>query len=63
MAKYKVTLYCVVGKTYEIESEDPDKAAERAYELDKNVGLDEYGYVGSDGYCVEDEKGNIVSEN
>ncbi len=63
MAKYRVTLYCEVAKTYEVESEDADMALEQAYELDKNVGLEEYEYVGTDGFCVKDEDGDIVREN
>ena len=63
MAKYKVTLYCEVAKTYEIESEDADMALEKAYELDKNVGLEEYEYVDTDGFCVTNEDGDIVREN
>ena len=63
MAKYKVTLYCEVGKTYEIESEDADKALEKARELDKNVGIEEYKYIGSNGFCVMNEDGDIVREN
>lgn len=62
MAKYKVTLYCEVAKTYEVESEDADKALEQAYELDKNVGLEEYEYVDTDGFCVKNEDGDIVME-
>lgn len=62
MAKYRVTLYCEVAKTYEVESEDADKALEQAYELDKNVGLEEYEYVDTDGFCVKDEDGDIVME-
>lgn len=63
MAKYRVTLYCEVAKTYEVESEDADMALEQAYELDKNVGLEEYEYVDTDGFCVKDEDGDIVREN
>lgn len=62
MAKYRVTLYCEVAKTYEVESEDADRALEQAYELDKNVGLEEYEYVDTDGFCVKDEDGDIVRE-
>ena len=62
MAKYRVTLYCEVAKTYEVESEDADMALEQAYELDKNVGLEEYEYVDTDGFCVKDEDGDIVRE-
>jgi len=63
MAKYKVTLYCNVAKTYEVDSEDADKALEQAYELDKNVGLEEYEYVDTDGFCVKGENGDILMEN
>lgn len=63
MAKYRVTLYCEVAKTYEVESEDADMALEQAYELDKNVGLEEYEYVDTDGFCVKNEDGDIVREN
>lgn len=63
MAKYKVTLYCEVAKTYEVESEDADMALDKAYELDKNVGLEEYEYVDTDGFCVKNEDGDIVREN
>ena len=62
MAKYRVTLYCEVGKTYEIDAEDADKALEQAYELDKNVGLEEYDFIDSDGFCVKNENGDIVEE-
>lgn len=62
MAKYRVTLYCEVAKTYEVESEDADMALEQAYELDKNVGLEEYEYVDTDGFCVKNEDGDIVRE-
>ena len=63
MAKYRVTLYCEVAKTYEVESEDADTALDKAYELDKNVGLEEYEYVDTDGFCVKNEDGDIVREN
>lgn len=62
MAKYQVTLYCEVAKTYEVESEDADKALEQAYKMDNDVPISEYSYIGGSGYCVQDEKGNIEIE-
>jgi hypothetical protein len=62
MAKYSVTLYCEVGKTYEVEANSAEDALEKAYDLDKDVPLSEYNYIDRDGYCVHDEKGNIVDE-
>lgn len=62
MAKYNVTLYCEVGKTYEIESDSPEDAMEQAYKMDNDVPISEYSYIGTSGYCVQDEKGDIVIE-
>ena len=62
MAKYNVTLYCEVGKTYAVEANSAEEALDKAYELDNDVSVSEYYYVDRDGYCVHDEQGNIVEE-
>jgi hypothetical protein len=62
MAKYNVTLYCEVAKTYEIESDSPENAMEQAYKMDKDVPISEYSFNGENGCIVQDEKGNIVAE-